>query len=53
MKFNEKIGKKNETKGTSRPKGEKKDIITYFKCNKLGHIQQYYPTLKKASKGTK
>ena len=53
MKFNKKLKKKEEFRGPSRSKREKKDVITCFKCHKLGHIQQYCPILKKASRGNK
>ena len=53
MKFNKKLKKKDEPKGSSISKKEKKDIITCFKCHQPNHIQQYCPLLNKASKGRK
>ena len=53
IKFGKKLKKKQEFGGLSRSKREKKDAITYLKCHKPGHIQQYYPMLKKASRGNK
>ena len=53
MKFTKKLRKNEESRGPSRGKREKKDVITCYKCHKPSHIQQYCPMLKKAFKGSK
>ena len=53
IKFNKKLKKKDESGESSSFKREKKDVITCYRCHKPGHIQQYCPMLKKASKGKK
>ena len=49
MKFNKKLKKKEEVGESSRRIKEKK-VVTCYKCHKPGHVQQFFPMLKKRFK---